>query len=466
MAARPLVDHHHGRPLSARSQLVAILGSVARRTEPTILHADLDAFYAAVEQRDDPRLRGKPVIVGGGVVLAASYEARRFGVHSAMGGREARRLCPRAVVVEPRMSAYVEASRAVFAAFDDITPLVEPLSIDEAFLDVAGAIRLLGPVAGIAAQLRRRVATDLGLPLSVGAASTKFLAKVASGVAKPDGLVVVQPEHELEFLHPLGVDRLWGVGAVTQRRLARMGIRTVGELAAVGAEVLVSALGPAAGMHLHRLAHNLDPRPVRTDGRRKSVGAQQAFGGRGVTMAEVDRRLLGLADRVGRRLRAGQRVGRTLTVRFRFADHRRASRACSLAPATASTGRLHATAVQLAHDLLQLPAAQLPAPVPDDEDRGGDTGGGGAAAGPAVQPPPEEGATVLEHRGLTLLGIAVSSLRPEVPEQLTLPFLLRRVAPDRAVDEVRERFGRDAIGPASLLGRGRGIEAPIVHELE
>ena len=440
--------------------------TVPRRTEPTILHADLDAFYASVEQRDQPRLAGLPVIVGGGVVLSASYEARRFGIRSAMGGAEARRRCPRAVVVQPRMSAYVEASRAVFAVFDDITPLVEPLSIDEAFLDVAGARRLLGSVEEIATALRQRVATEVGLPVSVGAAGTKFLAKVASGAAKPDGVLVVDPAHELEFLHPLPVNRLWGVGAVTQRRLGRMGIRTVGELAAVDVEALIARLGPAGGRHLHNLAHNRDPRPVHTGSRRKSVGAQQAFGPRGVGMDEVNRRLLALADRVGRRLRAADRVGSTLTVRFRFADHRRASRACPLAPASAATGRLHATAMELARGLLELPATELAEPQTTED---GDAEDGGAseeraAAGPA--PGPAEGATVLEHRGLTLLGIAVSSLGPELPEQMALPFEARRPATDQAVDEVRERFGRDAIGPASLLGRGSGIEAPIVHDLE
>jgi len=433
--------------------------TVSGRSEPTILHADLDAFYASVEQRDQPALAGLPVIVGGGVVLSASYEARRFGVRSAMGGAEARRRCPQAAVVEPRMSAYVEASRAVFAIFDDVTPLVEPLSIDEAFLDVAGARRLLGPVEVIAGALRRRVATEVGLPVSVGAAGTKFLAKVASAAAKPDGVLIVDPAHELEFLHPLPVNRLWGVGEVTQRRLAGMGIRTVGELAAVDADALVARLGPAAGRHLHALAHNRDPRSVRTDSRRKSVGAQQAFGSRGIDMVEVNRRLLGLADRVGRRLRGADRVGSTLTVRFRFADHRRASRACPLAPATAATGRLHAVAMELARGLLAMPATELedPPAAPEPEE---------SPALTALPPPPGEGVTVLEHRGLTLLGIAVSSLGPLLPEQMALPFERHRPATDQAVDEVRERFGRQAIGPASLLGRGAGIEAPIVHDLE
>src|SRR2546422_2248167 len=227
----------------------------------TILHADLDAFYASVEQRDDPRLRGRPVIVGAGVVLAASYEAKAFGVRTAMGGRQARRLCPHAIVVSPRMSAYAEASKAMFRIFEDATPLVEGLSIDEAFLDVRGLERISGTAAEIAARLRRDVRERVGLPITVGVARTKFLAKVASGVAKPDGLLVVEPERELAFLHPLPVERLWGVGAVTAEKLRDRGIRTVGEVAELSQAALVSMLGRASGHHLHALAHNRDPRP-------------------------------------------------------------------------------------------------------------------------------------------------------------------------------------------------------------
>src|SRR6266516_4089641 len=233
--------------------------------EATILHADLDAFFASVEQRDDPRLRGRPVIVGGGVVLAASYEAKAYGIHSAMGGRQARRLCPRAIVVEPRFSVYAEASKAVYRVFDDTTPLVEGLSIDEAFLDVRGLRRLAGTPAEIAARLKRNVLERVGLPITVGVARTKFLAKVASGVAKPDGLLVVPPDRELAFLHPLGVERLWGVGPVTANKLRSRGIATVGQVAQLSEPVLVSMLGPAAGRHLHALAHNRDPRPVRSE---------------------------------------------------------------------------------------------------------------------------------------------------------------------------------------------------------
>src|SRR5437588_1591740 len=224
--------------------------------EATILHADADSFYASVEQRDDPRLRGRPVIVGTGVVLAASYEARACGVRTAMAGRRARSLCPRAVVVEPRMSAYAEASKAVFQVFDDTTPLVEGLSIDEAFLDVGGLRRVSGSPTEIAMRLRHDVLARVGLAITVGVARTKFLAKVASSVAKPDGLLVVPPDHELTFLHRLPVERLWGVGAITADKLHDRGISTVGEVACLDEDVLVTALGRGLGRQLHALAHN------------------------------------------------------------------------------------------------------------------------------------------------------------------------------------------------------------------
>jgi DNA polymerase-4 len=246
----------------------------------SILHADLDSFYASVEQRDRPPLRGRPVIVGGGVVLAASYEAKAFGVRTAMGGAQARRLCPHAIVVEPRFGVYAEASKAVFGVFDDTTPLVEGLSIDEAFLDVGGLRRIAGTPTEIAGRLRGEVLRRVGLPITVGVARTKFLAKVASAVAKPDGLLVVPPEGELAFLHPLPVRRLWGVGAVTAEKLLARGIRTVGDVAELPEAALVAMLGPGAGRHLHALAHNRDPRPVEVGRRRRSVGAQRALGSR------------------------------------------------------------------------------------------------------------------------------------------------------------------------------------------
>src|SRR5438093_1436362 len=307
------------------------------QTEATILHADVDAFFAAVEQRDDPRLRGRPVIVGGGVVLCPSYEAKARGVESAMGVRRALRLCPGAVVVPPRMSAYSDASKAVYRVFDDTTPLVEGLSIDEAFLDIRGLRRLSGSPLEIAARLRTAVRERVGLPITVGIARTKFLAKVASGVAKPDGLLLVPPDRELEFLHPLPVERLWGVGRVTARRLNDAGITTVRQVAELPENALVTMLGRAAGRHLHALAHNRDPRPVQARRRRRSIGAQCALGRSRRTPENIDAVLLGLVERVTRRMRAAGRVGRTVVLRLRFDDFSRATRSFTLDQATAVT---------------------------------------------------------------------------------------------------------------------------------
>ncbi|MFR9775616.1 DNA polymerase IV [Micromonospora sp. MS34] len=389
-------------------------------SDATILHADLDAFYASVEQRDDPRLRGRPVIVGGGVVLAASYEAKARGVRSAMGGRLARRLCPDAVVVPPRMAAYTAASRAVFEIFRRTTPLVEGLSIDEAFLDVGGLRRLVGPPADIAAALRRRVREHVGLPITVGVARTKFLAKVASGVAKPDGLLVVAPERELAFLHPLPVERLWGVGPVTAAKLRERGIRTVGQVARLDEPTLVSLLGPGAGRHLHALAHNRDPRAVQVGRRRSSMGAQHALGGGPHSPAELDAVLAGLVDRVTRRMRAARRAGRTVTLRLRFGDYTRATRAHTLGRPTAQTGPLRDAA-----------RALLRAALPE-----------------------------IEARGVTLVGVSVGNL-DDGHVQLTLPFTRDPgVELDAAVDAVRDRFGSTAVTRAVLLGRDPGLEMP------
>ncbi|HWL78735.1 DNA polymerase IV, partial [Microbacterium sp.] len=258
------------------------------RGEATVLHADLDAFYASVEQRDEPELRGRPVIVGGGVVLAASYEAKARGVRTAMGGRRARELCPDAVVVPPRMEAYSAASKAVYEIFRDTTPYVEGLSIDEAFLEVGGLRRIAGTPEQIAVRLRQRVRAEVGLAISVGVARTKFLAKVASAVSKPDGLLVVEPEQEQAFLLPLPVERLWGVGAVTAEKLHRLGIRTVGQLADLEAATTERLLGKAAGAHLHALARLRDPRPVDTTRRRGSIGSQRALRSRPRTPEELD----------------------------------------------------------------------------------------------------------------------------------------------------------------------------------
>jgi DNA polymerase IV len=391
--------------------------------EATILHADLDAFYASVEQRDDPCLRGRPVIVGAGVVLAASYEAKAYGVRTAMGGRQARRLCPRAVVVEPRMSAYSEASKAVYRVFDDTTPLVEGLSIDEAFLDVRGMRRIAGTPTEIAVRLREKVRERVGLPITVGVARTKFLAKVASGVAKPDGLLVVPPDREIAFLHPLPVERLWGVGPVTAAKLRELGINTVGEVARIPEGVLVSMLGRAAGRHLHALAHNRDPRPVRPRRRRRSMGSQRALGRSRRSPDAVEADLVSLVDRVTRRMRAAGRFGRTVMLRLRFDDFSRATRSHTLPRATAHTETILAAARELF-----------------------------GAARPMI-----------ERQGITLVGVTVANLDDHAVHQLTLP-LDRKDALDAALDEVRERFGSDAVTRAVLLGRNERPSVPLLPD--
>jgi DNA polymerase-4 len=394
-------------------------------TEATILHADVDSFYASVEQRDDPRLRGRPVIVGAGVVLAASYEAKAYGVRTAMGGAMARRLCPDAVVVSPRMSAYVEASKALYEVFEDATPLVEGMSIDEAFLDVRGMRRLRGSPTGMAARLRHDVRDHVGLPITVGVARTKFLAKVASGVAKPDGLLVVQPDRELAFLHALPVERLWGVGAVTADRLHQVGITTVGQVAALTEGVLVSMLGRATGRHIHALARNRDPRPVQARRRRGSIGAQRALGRSRRSTEELDAALLGLVDRVTRRMRAAGRVGRTIVLRLRFDDFSRATRSGTLKHTTCET-----------RAVLDMARALLSTAMP-----------------------------MIERRGITLIGVAVSNLENDLPRQLKLPFACSRgSALDTAVDEIRERYGVAALSRAVLLGRDAGLVMPMLPD--
>ena len=284
------------------------------------------------------------MIVGGGVVLSASYEARAFGVRTAMGGRAAHRLCPHAVVVSPRFTAYSEASKAAYRVFDEFSPAVEGLSIDEAFLDVRGLEHFAGTPREIAARLRRAVLADVGLPITVGVARTKFLAKVASGVAKPDGLLVVPPDRELGFLHALPVEKVWGVGRVTAEKLHNHGIRTVGELAAEPPELLVAMLGRAAGRQLHALAHNRDPRPVETRRRRRTMGAQRALGRPPHSQAEIDASLVALVDRVTRRMRTAGRAGRTVVLRLRFADYSRATRSHTLPCPTAQSAIVLATA--------------------------------------------------------------------------------------------------------------------------
>jgi DNA polymerase-4 len=394
-------------------------------SEATILHADLDAFFASVEQRDDPRLRGRPVIVGAGVVLAASYEAKAFGIRTAMGGRQARRLCPHAIVVSPRMTAYSEASKAVFRVFEDTTPLVEGLSIDEAFLDVRGLRRLAGPPEAIAVRLRRRVLDEVGLPITVGIARTKFLATVASAVAKPDGLLEVPPDRELAFLHPLPVEALWGVGRVTSEKLRSRGIRTVGQVAGIDEQILVWMLGRASGRHLHALAHNRDPRPVHVGRRRRSIGSQRALGLRPRSPEEIDATLVAIVDRIARRLRAGKRVCRTVVLRLRFRDFTRATRSQTLPQATARTQPI----LDTARDLF-------------------------ASA-----------TTLIEAQGLTLVGLSLTNLESEDRVQLAIPFdPLHDAALDAALDEVRDRFGTDAVTRAVLLGRSQGVVMPLLPD--
>jgi DNA polymerase-4 len=394
-------------------------------SEGTILHADVDAFYASVEQRDDPRLRGRPVIVGTWVVLAASYEAKACGVRTAMGGAQARRLCPQAVVVQPRMSAYAEASKAMFEVFDDTTPLVEGLSIDEAFLDVGGLRRISGPPTDIAVRLRREVRERVGLPISVGVARTKFLAKVASGVAKPDGLLVVPPDGELAFLHPLPVERLWGVGPVTADKLRQRGIATVGEVARLAEPALVSILGRASGRHLHALAHNRDPRPVQVGRRRRSIGAQRALGRTPRSSDALDTIVVALVDRLARRLRAARRVCRTVVLRMRFDNFSRATRSHTLPEATAQTQTILATARGLL-----------------------------AAATPMIQ-----------RQGLTLVGVALANLHDDGAIQLALPFDRHRAGDlDATLDDVRDRFGSAAVTRAVLLGRDQGESVPLLPD--
>jgi DNA polymerase IV len=393
--------------------------------EATILHADLDAFYASVEQRDEPRLRGRPVIVGGGVVLACSYEAKRRGVRTAMNGRQARALCPEAIVVPPRMRAYTDASRAVFEVFRNTTPLVEGLSIDEAFLEVGGLLKIAGPPLMIAQGLRERVAREVGLPITVGVARTKFLAKVASGVAKPDGLLVVPPDREREFLHPLPVERLWGVGKVTSAKLHALGVRTVADAAALGEAGLVSVVGRAAGRHLNALSLGLDPRRVDTTRRRRSIGSQQALGRRSRSQLELDAILAGTLDRLGRRLRSAHRTSRTVVLRMRFDDFSRATRSHSIAEATAHTETLLAAARVLLR-------AALP---------------------------------MIDERGLTLLGVSLSGLDDDRCAQLALPFDMRSgPAIDGALDAVQQRFGARSVTRATQMRLRPALEVPRLDD--
>ena len=401
------------------------VSDVGAAPPPAILHADLDSFYASVEQRDDPSLRNVPMAVGGGIVLAASYEAKAMGVRTAMSERVARSLCPDLIIVPPRMSAYTQASRAVFEVFRDITPVVEGLSIDEAFLDVAGLRRLVGPPEYIAQVVRSRVRTEVGLPISVGVASTKFLAKIASAVSKPDGLLVVPVGGEKEFLHPLPIERLWGVGKVTSAKLHERGIATIGQLAAAHEQTVVGVVGAAAGRQLWALANVRDPRPVAPGRRRRSMGAQRAIGAGRHSGNDLDEMLMGLIEKVTGRLRDSGRWGATFTLRLRLADYTRITRSRTLAQPSGST----ATFLGVGRELL------------------------------------EEASLIIADRGLTLLGITVAGLSEPGRLQPTLPFDVHESGQvDRAMDQVREKFGHTALIRGVHVGRSGGHDAPLLSD--
>jgi DNA polymerase IV len=398
----------------------------------TILHADLDAFYASVEQLLDPSLRGKPIAVGGGVVLAASYEARAFGVQGGMPGRRARELCPALIFVGGHFRDYQRLGDAAIDVIGDFTPLVERISIDEAFADVAGCTHLFGPPAEIARAIRRRVRSELGLPISVGVARTKHLAKIASQVAKPDGLVVVDPARELKFLHDLPVGMMWGVGPATGARLAASGVTTIGELAKMPGQSLERLLGHAAGEKLTALAWNRDPRRIATDRRARSAGAQSALGKKPAVEDVFRPTLRHLADRIASRLRAKSLSGRTVTVRVRFADLRAVTHALTLAAPISAT----ATLAEIAEDLVRAVLGDHP-----------------------------------DERAISLLAISVSHLETQPLVQLDLPLGLAdekrrpgsrtgmaRWTADRAVDRIRNRFGWEAVGYGSTaLDRNRSV---------
>jgi DNA polymerase IV len=400
-------------------------------TKATILHADLDAFYASVEQLLDPSLRGKPIAVGGGVVLAASYEAKSFGVSSGMSGWRARELCPQLIFVGGHFQDYQRLGDAAIDVLNDFTPLVERISIDEAFADVAGCTHLFGSPPEIAREVRRRVRAELGLPISMGVARTKHLAKIASQVAKPDGLMVVDPETELDFLHDLPVELMWGVGPVTRARLAKIGVHTIGELAKMPGWSLERIVGRAVGDKLTALAWNRDPREIKTH-RAQSAGAQSALGKKPAEEQVFRPTLRHLADRVATRLRAKSRPGRTVTVRVRFADMHSVTRSVTLDAPISATAIL----AEIAEELVRVALIDHP-----------------------------------EEENISLLAISVSHLEQHWEMQLEFPLGLEdekrrpgtkrgmaRWTADRAIDLIRDRFGWDAVGYGSvMLGLSRSV---------
>ena len=373
--------------------------------EATILHADCDAFFASVAQRDDASLRGNPVAVGPGIVMAATYEARAFGVRSAMPAEKARRLCPGLVVVDADFGAYVRASRQLFRIFRDTAPVVEGMSLEEAFLDVRGLGRISGHPVEIAISLRRRVREEIGLPLSVGVARTKGVAKMASKMSKPEGLLAISSSGELPFLHPLRVERLWGVGAATAKRLHAAGIVTVGQVAAMPREELETVLGRAGARNLHAFALGRDPRRVRIGTGRRSIGSQRGLGLSRLRAGDLDATLVSLVDRVTHRMRKGGHVGRTVVLRLRFGDYGRATRSRTLSHATAGSEAILAAVRALARE-----------------------------AGPQMR-----------RRGVTMVGVTVQGLGDGAAVQLELPIGRSSPALDSALDQVRARFGNDAV---------------------
>jgi DNA polymerase IV len=401
-------------------------------TRATILHADLDAFYASVEQLLDPSLRGKPIAVGGGVVLAASYEARAFGIRGGMPARRARELCPHLIFVGGHFTDYQRLGDAAIKVLNDFTPLVERISIDEAFADVAGCTHLFGSPAEIASTIRNRVRSELGLPISIGVARTKHLAKIASQVAKPDGLVIVNPDTELDFLHALPVELICGVGPVSRARLAEIGVLTIGQLAKTPGGSLERLLGAAASEKLTALAWNRDPRQIKTDRRARSAGAQSALGRKPADERVFIPTLRHLADRVASRLRAKSRLGRTVTVRVRFADLRAVTRSVTLDAPVSATAILAEIAEELVRGVLAQHA---------------------------------------DEKMISLLAISVSHLEKPSDVQLELPFELAgderrpgskrgmaRWMADHAVDMIRDRFGWEAVGYGSVaLGLSRSV---------
>jgi len=384
----------------------------------TIIHADCDSFFASVAQRDNPALRDKPVAVGPGIVMAATYEARAFGVCSAMPAEKARRLCPELVVVDPDFDTYVKASKQLFRVFRDTAPVVEGMSLEEAFLDVRGLRHIAGSPVEIAIALRRRVRDEIGLPLSVGIARTKGVAKMASKASKPEGLLAVSRAGELPFLHPMRVEHLWGVGASTAARLRAVGVETVGQVAAMTREELESVLGRAGARSLHAFALGRDPRRVRIGGGRRSVGAQRGLGLSRLRGEDLDTTLVSLVDRVARRMRKGGHVGRTVVLRLRFGDYKRATRSRTLSHATASTEPILAAVRALAREAM-----------------------------------PE-----MRNRGVTMVGITVQGLGDGAAVQLELPLGRSSPALDEALDRVREQFGTEAVtrGRARVRDRSAG----------